>query len=200
MLVGEVHDENAYRHDGVSGHAGLFSNGVDLLQFGEIFLRTWKIDPVVQEFTRRQGVIPGSSRALGWDTAVPTGTSGHLIDSTSVGHTGFSGPSIWIDPTRDLVIVVLANRVHPTRANAKWGEMSVRGGVADRVVTGLERPRTTSSEDRERRAINALAFGTLGGVLFGATTQSADGGIAPPSLAWVFVVAGAVGGYLMGPH
>jgi CubicO group peptidase (beta-lactamase class C family) len=58
-----------------------------------------------------------------------------------VGHTGFTGPSIWMDPTRELVIVVLANRVHPTRANQKWGELSVRGGVADRVVAGLERGR-----------------------------------------------------------
>ena len=138
MLRGEVHDENASRLDGVSGHAGLFSDAVDLLQFGEVFLRTWKVDSVVQEFARRQGIVPGSSRALGWDTAVPTGTSGHLLDSTSVGHTGFTGPSIWIDPTRELVIVVLANRVHPTRANGKWGELSVRGGVADRVVEGLE--------------------------------------------------------------
>ena len=139
MLVGEVHDENAWRLDGVSGHAGLFSDAVDLLQFGEVFLRTWKVDTVVQEFARRQGVVPGSSRALGWDTAVPTGTSGHLLSPTSVGHTGFTGPSIWIDPTQELVIVVLANRVHPTRANQKWSEMSVRGGVAERVVQGLER-------------------------------------------------------------
>lgn len=137
MLVGEVHDENAWRLDGVSGHAGLFSNAVDMLQFGEVFLRTWKVDSVVQQFARRQGVVPGSSRALGWDTAVPTGTSGHLLDSTSVGHTGFTGPSIWMDPTRELVIVVLANRVHPTRANSKWGGLSVRGGVADRVVAAL---------------------------------------------------------------
>ena len=138
MLVGEVHDENAWRLDGASGHAGLFSDAVDLLQFGEVFLQTWAVDSTVKEFTRRQGVVPGSSRALGWDTAVPTGTSGHLLDSTSVGHTGFTGPSIWIDPTRELVIVVLANRVHPTRANGKWGELSVRGGVADRAVEGLE--------------------------------------------------------------
>ncbi len=81
------------------------------------------------------------SRALGWDTPSPNGTAGHLLAPISVGHTGFTGPSIWIDPTRDLVIVVLGNRVHPTRANAKWGELSVRGNVADRVVTGLEIPR-----------------------------------------------------------
>jgi len=138
MLVGEVHDENAWRLDGVSGHAGLFSDGVDLLQFGEIFLRTWKVDSVVREFTRRQELVPGSSRALGWDTPSPNGTAGHLLAPTSVGHTGFTGPSVWIDPTRDLVIVVLGNRVHPTRANAKWGELSVRGNVADRVVAALE--------------------------------------------------------------
>ncbi len=137
MLVGEVHDENAARLDGVSGHAGLFSDGVDLLQFGEVFLRTWKVDSVVQEFTRRQEMVPGSSRALGWDTPSPNGTAGRLLAPTSVGHTGFTGPSIWIDPTRDLVIVVLANRVHPTRANGKWSELSVRGGVADRVLEGL---------------------------------------------------------------
>lgn len=138
MLVGEVHDENASRLDGVSGHAGLFADGVDLLRFGEVFLRTWAVDPVMKEFTRRQEIVPGSSRALGWDTPSPNGTAGHLLAPTSVGHTGFTGPSIWIDPTRDLVIVVLANRVHPTRANGKWGELSVRGNVADRVVAGLE--------------------------------------------------------------
>ena len=141
MLVGEVHDENAWRLDGVSGHAGLFADAVDLLQFGEVFLRTWKVDSVVQEFTRRQEIVPGSSRALGWDTPSPNGTAGHLLAPTSVGHTGFTGPSIWMDPTRDLVIVVLGNRVHPTRANAKWGELSVRGGVADRVVAALESAR-----------------------------------------------------------
>ena len=141
MLVGEVHDENAWRLDGVSGHAGLFADAVDLLLFGEVFLRTWKVDSVVQEFSRRQEIVPGSSRALGWDTPSPNGTAGHLLAPTSVGHTGFTGPSIWMDPTRDLVIVVLGNRVHPTRANAKWGELSVRGGVADRVVAALESAR-----------------------------------------------------------
>jgi CubicO group peptidase (beta-lactamase class C family) len=138
MLVGEVHDENAYRLDGVSGHAGLFSDAVDLLTFGEVFLRTWKVDSTTMEFARRQEVVPGSSRALGWDTPSPNGTAGHFLSITSVGHTGFTGPSIWMDPTRDLVIVVLGNRVHPTRANAKWGELSVRGTVADRVVSALE--------------------------------------------------------------
>jgi CubicO group peptidase (beta-lactamase class C family) len=138
MLVGEVHDENAARLDGASGHAGLFGSAVDLVTFGEVLLRTWRVDSTVREFTRRQEVVPGSSRALGWDTPTENGTAGRFLSPRSFGHTGFTGPSIWIDPTRELVIVVLSNRVHPTRANGKWGELSVRGGVADRVVAGLE--------------------------------------------------------------
>ncbi len=195
MLVGEEHDENAFRLDGVSGHAGLFSNGVDLLTFGEVFLRTWHVDTIVQEFARRQGIVPGSSRALGWDTAVPTGTSGHLIDSTSVGHTGFTGPSIWMDPTRDLVIVVLANRVHPTRANGLWSSMSVRGGVADRVVEGLEHPQV-GKEEHDRRVGNAVGVGLIGAVVGGAVGGDEPFGFsAPLPFAAVFAVVGALGGW-----
>jgi CubicO group peptidase (beta-lactamase class C family) len=78
---------------------------------------------------------PGSSRALGWDTPSEGSSAGHLLSSRSFGHTGFTGTSIWIDPTRCLVIVLLSNRVHPTRANGRWG--AVRAGVADRVLEGL---------------------------------------------------------------
>ena len=138
MIRGEVHDENASRLDGVSGHAGLFSDAVDLLTFGEWLLRARLADTVVRSFTYRQDLVPGSSRALGWDTPSPGGSGGSLIYRGSVGHTGFTGTSIWIDPTRELVIVVLSNRVHPSRANNKWGELGVRGGVADRVVSALE--------------------------------------------------------------
>ncbi|HET7042554.1 MAG TPA: serine hydrolase, partial [Gemmatimonadales bacterium] len=155
MIRGEVHDENASRLDGVSGHAGLFSDAEDLLTFGEWLLRATApaelripgkgdVAPaigagILHEFVRRQDLVPGSSRALGWDTpSGPSSSAGHLLSPESVGHTGFTGTSIWIDPTRDLVVVVLSNRVHPTRANNKWGELGVRGGVADRVVAALE--------------------------------------------------------------
>jgi serine-type D-Ala-D-Ala carboxypeptidase len=86
-------------------------------------------------FIRRQHLPPGSSRAIGWDTPSPMSSAGTLLDSTSFGHTGFTGTSIWVDPTRGLAIVLLSNRVHPTRANAKWGP--VRRGLADRVVQSL---------------------------------------------------------------
>lgn len=155
MLRGEVHDENASRLDGVSGHAGLFSDGVDLLTYGEWWIAEWKawsgLGPAgsaapgypplrlsaLPGFVRRQDTPPGSSRALGWDTPGDVSSSGHYMSARSFGHTGFTGTSIWIDPTRDLVIVLLSNRVHPTRANQNWG-VAVRGGVADRVVRALE--------------------------------------------------------------
>jgi CubicO group peptidase (beta-lactamase class C family) len=147
MIHGEVHDENASRLGGVSGHAGLFSSARDLLVFGDwlLALRAGRdslpaaIDPaIVRQFTTRQNLPPGSSRALGWDTPSDQSSAGTLLSASSFGHTGFTGTSIWLDPDRDLVIVLLSNRVHPTRENGRWGP--VRRNVADRVVRGLERP------------------------------------------------------------
>jgi CubicO group peptidase (beta-lactamase class C family) len=156
VLRGEVHDENASRLDGVSGHAGLFSDAVDLLTFGEWLLATLGRNggtvgaageagsavPLSRrtalEFIRRQDLPPGSSRALGWDTPSEGSSAGSRLSPESFGHTGFTGTSIWIDPARDLVIVLLSNRVHPTRDNPKWGP--VRARVADLVVTTLFPP------------------------------------------------------------
>ena len=151
MIRGEVHDENAARLEGVSGHAGLFGSARDLLRFGDWLLAGLatprgapsggcrsRLPPPpahVAQFIRRQDQPAGSSRALGWDTPSGQSTGGSLISRTSFGHTGFTGTSIWIDPERRLVIVLLANRVHPSRANARFGP--VRGQVADRVVRGL---------------------------------------------------------------
>jgi CubicO group peptidase (beta-lactamase class C family) len=145
VLRGEVHDENAARLGGVSGHAGLFSSAPDLLRFGEWLLRQrgtedFPPQPRVRPITTfwffdRQYLPPGSSRALGWDTPSAGSSAGGLLDPSSIGHTGFTGTSIWIDPTRELVIVLLTNRVHPTRENNRMGP--VRRGVADRIVQGL---------------------------------------------------------------
>lgn len=151
ILRGEVHDENAAWLGGVSGHAGLFAAAGDLLAFGEWLLarqggraRGPAAPPlsqgVVREFTRRQGVVPGSSRALGWDTPSAGGSAGSLLSPVSYGHTGFTGTSIWIDPARELVVVLLSNRVHPTRDNPRLGPL--RGVAADRAVqvTGQSPP------------------------------------------------------------
>jgi CubicO group peptidase (beta-lactamase class C family) len=147
VLRGEVHDENAARLGGVSGHAGLFSTGPDLARFA-----FWLLDayhgrlrpgntpylpaPLVRRFLTRADEPVGSTRALGWDTPSPDGgSSGHCLSPASFGHTGFTGTSIWIDPTRDLVIILLTNRVHPTRENQLIRE--IRPGVADRVVRAV---------------------------------------------------------------
>jgi len=123
LLRGEVHDENAFAMGGVAAHAGLFSTGPDLCRFASAILggssgaRSELVQRgTVEIFTRRAGV-PGSSRALGWDTPSEGSSSGTLLSDAAFGHTGFTGTSIWIDPTTGIYVVFLTNRVHPTRAN-----------------------------------------------------------------------------------
>lgn len=148
MLHGEVHDENAGRLGGVSGHAGLFSTGPDLARFAQWLLDS-RLPPgrppggtvaylphdLVVEFTRRQGIPAGSSRALGWDTPSDNSSAGTRLGPGAFGHTGFTGTSIWFDPDRDLFIILLTNRVNPTRVNTKI--FQVRRRVADLVVEAL---------------------------------------------------------------
>ena len=139
VLRGEVHDENAARLDGVSGHAGLFGSAPDLLTFAEWLVRGWNegtgVPRSLHEFTRRQELVPGSSRALGWDTPTPGSSAGTFLSATSFGHTGFTGTSFWIDPEHQLAIVLLSNRVNPIRDNPRWAP--VRAAIADRVMTTL---------------------------------------------------------------
>ena len=158
VLRGEVHDENAAVMDGVSGHAGLFGSVDDLLGFAE-----WVLDqaagrsggqsvsqskasqrehrppdrPTVRptifhEFATRQ---PLGDRALGWDLPTEGGSAGRLLSRSSIGHTGFTGTSIWIDPEHDIGIVLLSNRVYPTRDNPRWAP--VRAAISDLVMTTL---------------------------------------------------------------
>jgi len=138
ILRGEVHDENASRLGGVSGHAGLFGSAEDLLRFGDWILARSDID-ALEPFFRRQNDPRGSSRALGWDTPSRGSSAGRRLSRRSFGHTGFTGTSIWMDPSRRLVVVLLSNRVHPTRDNARWGP--ARRGVADRVARAVRRCR-----------------------------------------------------------
>ncbi len=148
MVRGEVHDENAFHLGGVSGHAGLFSTAPDLIRFA-----TWMLDAyhgrldsalapylpsqLVQEFVSVQPGPQGSTRALGWDTPTPGGgaSSGHLLSPHSFGHTGFTGTSIWVDTDREIFIILLTNRVHPTRDNRAL--LPIRGQIADKVMEAL---------------------------------------------------------------
>ena len=137
VLRGEVHDENAARLGGISGHAGLFSDAEDLIRFGEWLLADDKAPvpisaAIAREFLRKQELPPGSSRALGWDTPSENSSAGTRFSSQSFGHTGFTGTSIWMDPTRGVVLVLLTNRVNPSRDNNR--HVALRRAVADETI------------------------------------------------------------------
>jgi CubicO group peptidase (beta-lactamase class C family) len=88
-------------------------------------------------FTSRQDFVTGSSRALGWDTKSGRSSSGNYFSDTAFGHTGYTGTSIWIDPERDLFVILLTNRVHPTRENQKIGQF--RRLVHDTIMEMLRK-------------------------------------------------------------
>lgn len=122
-LIGEVHDDNTYAMGGVSGQAGLFGTIQDVAALAEAwlgsFLHTGGFfeQRLVQQFWQKSEV-PGSTRALGFDTPSPQASqAGGLFGPRTVGHLGFTGTSLWIDPDRELIVVLLTNRVHPTREN-----------------------------------------------------------------------------------
>jgi len=158
MVWGTVHDENADAMGGVAGHAGLFSTAVDLSVFARMMLnggvappcspgdtpgepcpvrRTEArrvVDPrVLDEFTTRYDA--SSSRALGWDTPTASSSGGDYLSGEAFGHTGYTGTSIWMDPELDLWVVLLTNRVHPTRENQK--HVPVRRAVHDAAARAI---------------------------------------------------------------
>ncbi|MGB0910112.1 MAG: serine hydrolase domain-containing protein [Nitrospirales bacterium] len=125
MLEGEVHDENAYVLGGAAGHAGLFGTAEAVSVVTKAWLDSYLgggmfFDPkLVRQFTARQGEPQDSSWALGWDTPSSPSSSGSHFSSSAFGHLGFTGTSIWIDPEVELEVILLTNRVHPTRKNNK---------------------------------------------------------------------------------
>jgi CubicO group peptidase (beta-lactamase class C family) len=127
---GEVHDENAAALGGVASHAGLFGTAAAV----GACARWWMRSPSLPLFSTKSSV-PGSSRALGWDTMLPTSSCGTKMSNTAIGHTGFTGTSLWIDPAQDLYVVILTNRVHPTREGE--GIQAVRRALHDVIVTDL---------------------------------------------------------------
>jgi CubicO group peptidase (beta-lactamase class C family) len=128
---GEVHDENAEALGGAAAHAGLFGTAAAV----GACARWWLRSPHLPQFAAKTAV-PGSSRALAWDTMLPTSSCGTLLSAAAIGHTGFTGTSLWIDPANDLYVVILSNRVHPSRDNHD-GIQQVRRAVHDAIVTGL---------------------------------------------------------------
>ena len=148
LVHGEVHDPNAYALGGVAAHAGVFSTAPDMARFAQMLLDGGVLEhhrivsrETIERFTKRAGV-PDSSRALGWDTPSETSSAGSLFGPRSFGHTGFTGTSIWVDPDRQLFVVLLANRVHPQPGpeNTPKAILGARRAVADAVVRALAQP------------------------------------------------------------
>jgi CubicO group peptidase (beta-lactamase class C family) len=138
LVRGMVHDERAYYLGGVSAHAGLFSSAHDVARFCQMMLNGGTIDgravipaSAITLFTKRQV----ADRALGWQKPDGSNSAGHKMPEEAYGHTGFTGTSIWIDPKDDVFVVLLTNRVNPTRNNNRIGR--VRTQLADAVMSEL---------------------------------------------------------------
>jgi CubicO group peptidase (beta-lactamase class C family) len=141
-LCGVVHDENARALGGVAGHAGLFSHARDVAEICRSLLRAWHGEAgLVAQSTLRRFWSPcdiaGSTWCLGWDRPSTVASSaGNRWPRDGVGHLGFTGCSIWLDPSRGRAVVLLSNRVHPTRANEAI--KSFRPLLHDAVVETLD--------------------------------------------------------------
>jgi beta-N-acetylhexosaminidase len=141
LIQGQVHDENAYAMGGVSGHAGVFSTAPDLAAFCQMLLNggVYAHQRILRRATIAQFTAPQElakdTRTLGWVVPTEGSSSGHYFSPHSFGHTGFTGTSIWIDPDRQVFVVLLTNRVNPTRENHKIAE--VRPALHDAVMQAL---------------------------------------------------------------
>ncbi len=144
LVHGDVHDENAHVLGGVAGHAGLFSNAEDIGKYAQMMLNQgtwlgkryfWESD--IRRFTKRRNIPQGSERTLGWDTPSRNGKSsaGDYFSHKSYGHLGFTGTSLWIDPTEEIIVILLTNRVHPSRN--KGGMYKIRRAFHTEVMEVL---------------------------------------------------------------
>lgn len=143
VIQGEVQDENCFALGNVAGHAGLFSNARDVLRFAACVLAAGRTQDgtqlfkpeTVKLFATLQTIPAGTSRALGWDTPTTPSSSGKFFSPESIGHLGYAGSSLWIDPARNLAVVLLTNRTWPDRANNAIKE--VRPVFHDAIATAL---------------------------------------------------------------
>lgn len=141
LLVGEVHDENAHAAGGICGHAGLFATAGDVARFADAMCddsATAHFDPALRRLLTTTASTPGSTWRLGWDTPSTTPGVSHAGDEwprDGFGHLAFTGCSMWLDPPRRRHVVLLTNRVHPTRNGT--GIRELRRAMMDAVVAAL---------------------------------------------------------------
>jgi CubicO group peptidase (beta-lactamase class C family) len=143
VIQGEVQDEHAFLLSGIAGHAGLFSNVEDLLRFAQCILDGGRTasggqlfrPETVDLFTTRHSTADGQTRALGWDVPTEPSSSGRFFGARSIGHLGYAGTSLWIDPDQKLAVVLLTNRAWPDRSSEAIRQ--VRPAFHDAVVESL---------------------------------------------------------------
>jgi CubicO group peptidase (beta-lactamase class C family) len=146
LVVGEVHDDNAHAAGGIAGHAGVFTTAADLGRFAAAYVRSWNGEKLAGGFPTELArafaapcPVPGSTRSLGWDRPSEGAGSSQAGDAwprvDAVGHGGFTGTSMWLDLPRGRWVVLLTNRVHPSRGEErmKW----VRPRIHDAIVAAL---------------------------------------------------------------
>jgi CubicO group peptidase (beta-lactamase class C family) len=143
VIQGHVHDENAYALGGYSGHAGLFGTAQAVYTLTNRLLKIYDgsasgplKSTTVRQFFSRQALAAGSTWALGWDTpAEKNSSAGSFFSSNSVGHTGFTGTSVWMDLDRRITVIFLTNRIHPDRSNDKI--RALRPGLHNLIMREL---------------------------------------------------------------
>ncbi len=144
LIHGIVHDENAFIMGGVSGHAGLFSNASDIANYSQMMLNLGLYNGKrifsrysISKFTKRQNMPISSDFALGWDTPSKKGsTAGDFFSNNSYGHLGFTGTSLWVDSEQNIIIILLTNRVYPSRD--KKGMYQLRRSFHNEVMTTIK--------------------------------------------------------------
>jgi CubicO group peptidase (beta-lactamase class C family) len=144
MVHGEVHDENAWVMGGVAGHAGIFSTAPDLAIFCQMMLNggIYAHQRILQRKTIREITAPAALAAnmhsLGWVVPTENSSSGHYFSKQSFGHTGFTGTSIWIDPQKQLFVVLLANARRVRSSPQNDPIIKVRPALHDAIVKCLD--------------------------------------------------------------
>ena len=167
VLRGVVHDPTTRKMGGVSGHAGLFSTAADIARFARMMAAGGELDGMrilsplsVLRMRTPQNPAGKAARGIGWDIDTPySSPRGDLFGTASYGHTGFTGPSLWIDPTSHSFVVLMTNRVHP---EARTSVVRLRSFVASITAANLDPVETVESRiDRpaRRRPVTAVRTG-----------------------------------------
>jgi serine-type D-Ala-D-Ala carboxypeptidase len=166
-IRGEVQDPRAYLLGGVAGHAGLFSSADDLSRFARMLLGQGELDgerilsaDAVREFTEPRPVPGGGVRSLGWDVSSHySHARGVALSERAFGHGGYTGTSLWVDPSLDLFVIVLSNRNHPFGTG---NVLRLQGTIADAAVHALQRANGSGSPRADRRVAPAdVTLGSL---------------------------------------